>query len=117
MILRYLRVTAYTDQSEKSTIASWWFMDDELAFVPLITAYGDYGTFEIWVNTFSFFIKGKKRKLEKETRNGQGQLDTRKRPGETQKEFYQRLDKQAAEQVNKILVKRKRTSQKRKEYE
>ncbi|CAB4014655.1 Hypothetical predicted protein [Paramuricea clavata] len=60
-------------------------------------------------------LKGKKGKRGKEKKN-RGKLDVQRRPGETRREFYQRLDKQAAEEVNKILVKEKRVSQKRKEF-
>ncbi len=55
-------------------------------------------------------------KPAKETRNVQGKLDVQRRPEETRKEYYQRLDRQAAEEVNKILVKEKHVNQKRKEY-
>ena len=65
---------------------------------------------------FAICIEGKKGRLFQEKTKNIEKLDIERRPGETQIEYYQRLDKQAAEQVNKILVKEKRISQKRKQY-
>lgn len=60
-----------------------------------------------------FLLNAEKKKV---VNNGvRRQLDIDKKPGETRREFYQRLDKEAAEEINKILLKQKHVSQKRKE--
>ncbi|XP_046839227.1 coiled-coil domain-containing protein 137-like [Xenia sp. Carnegie-2017] len=62
-------------------------------------------------------ISVKQKEKKKVVNNGvRKQLDIDKKPGETRREFYQRLDKEAAEEINKILLKQKHVSQKRKEF-
>ncbi|XP_028405023.1 coiled-coil domain-containing protein 137-like [Dendronephthya gigantea] len=60
--------------------------------------------------------RGHKGRSTKEITKNKDKLNVERRPGETQREYYQRLDKQAAEHVNKILVKENRISQKRKQF-